>query len=179
LICSTQKAIGKLKEGVLAGGYGLPKNLGAVQRVGDRIVSNDQLSIDTLIGSLEEADADNVEVGLVPKHLRLSDNPTARAAQVSRLSRLLYGKDWKARRIAARLLGRSDDLTQVPDLIFALTDEDPEVPVIAEESLRLLSRKLSVRHVERNATPDQKRTAREFWKRWYLSVRPDYVFLEP
>ncbi len=179
LIRSTQKAIGKLKEGVMAGGYGLPKNLGAIQRVGDRIVSNEQLSIDRLIGSLEEADTDSVDVGLVPKHLRLSSDPTTRAAQVSRLSRLLYGKDWKARRVAAKLLGRSDDLNQVPELIFALTDEDPEVPAIAEESLRLLSRKLTVRQVEVNATPDQKKLASEYWKRWYLSIRPDYVFLNP
>ncbi len=179
LIRSTQKAIGKLREGVMSGGYGLPKNLGTVQRIGDRIVSSEQRSIETLIESLEGANTDSVEVGLVPKNLRLSNDPTIRAAQVARLSRLLYGKDWQARRVAARLIGRSDDLNQVPDLIFALTDEDPEVPVIAEESLRLLSRKLTVRNVEMNATPDQKKSASEFWKKWYLSIRPDYVFVEP
>jgi HEAT repeat protein len=141
-------------------------------------VSSVQQSVESLIESLEAAQTDKVEIALVPKHLKLSEDPKVRAAQVSRLSRLLYGKDWKARRVAARLLGRSEDLNQVPDLIFALSDEDPEVPAIAEESLRLLSRKLTVRNLEVNATAEQKRRATEFWKKWYLSIRPDYVFIE-
>lgn len=177
LIRSTQKAIGKLNEGILAGGYGLPKDVSTIQRIGDRIVSKEELSVEGLLKTLEANDTSNMELGMLPEHLQLAKDPQTRASQLARLSRLIYGKDWKARRIAAKLLGRSEDIRHVPDLIFALTDEDPEVPAIAEEGLRLLSRKLTVRHVDINATKEKKKFAYDYWKNWYLGVQPEYVFV--
>ncbi len=178
LIRSTQQAIGKINEGLLSGGYGLPNNVASVQRVGDKLVSAEEISVENLLQRLEGSDSDDVEFSLVPKNLQLDPDPTIRAAQVARLSRLLFTKDWKARRVAAKLLGRSDDFDQAPDLIQALTDEDSEVPLLAEESLRLISRKLNVRIVQFNPDLDQKKKAYEYWKAWYLGIRPDYEFLE-
>lgn len=178
LIRSTQKTIAKLNEGVMTGGYGLPSNASTVRRVGDRIVSEETASVDGLLEMMEKNKTDNVEVGLLPENLSLSQDPAVRKAQVARLARLLSSRDWKSRRIAAKLLGRSEDINQVPELIYALTDPDAQVPVIAEESLRLLTRKLTVRHLEIDATPEQKREAALYWRKWYTSVRPDYVFLD-
>lgn len=178
LIRSTQKTIAKLNEGVMTGGYGLPSNATTVRRVGDRIVSAETASVDGLLEMLEKNKTDNVEVGLLPENLTLSKDSAVRKAQVARLARLLSSRDWKSRRIAAKLLGRSEDINQVPELIYALTDPDAEVPVIAEESLRLLTRKLTVRHLDIDSTPEQKREAAAYWRKWYTSVRPDYVFLD-
>ncbi len=178
LIRSTQKTIAKLNEGVMAGGYGLPSDAGTVRRVGDRIISEETASVDGLLEMMEKNKTDNVEVGLLPENMALSKDPAVRKSQVARLARLLSGRDWKSRRIAARLLGRSEDINQVPELIYALTDPDAEVPVIAEESLRLLSRKLTVRNVEVESTIEQKLQAAKYWREWYLSMRPDYVFLD-
>lgn len=178
LIRSTQKTIAKLNEGLMAGGYGLPSDAGTVRRVGDRIVSEQTASVDGLLELMEKDNTDSVEVGLLPENLALSKDPAIRKAQVTRLGRLISSRDWKSRRIAAKLLGRSEDINQVPELIYALTDTDPEVPVLAEESLRLLTRKLTVRHVELESTPEQKREAANYWRNWYSTMRPDYVFID-
>ena len=178
LIRSTQTTIAKLNEGVMAGGYGLPSDAGSVRRIGDRIVSEETASVEGLLEMMEKNKTDNVEVGLLPEDLKLSADPKLRKAQVARLARLLSGRDWKARRIAAKLLGRSEDINQVPELIYALTDPDPEVPAIAEESLRLLTRKLTARHLEPDSPPEKKQEAATYWREWYISMRPDYVFLE-
>lgn len=175
---STQKTIAKLNEGFTIGGYGLPKNSATIKRVGDKIVSEETASVEGLLEMMEKTGMENVEVGLLPENLTLSKNPAERKAQVTRLARLLRSEDWKSRRIAAKLLGRCEDINQVPDLIYALTDEDPLVPMIAEESLRLLTRRLTVRNLEAEATPDQKSNAARYWRQWYTSMRPDYVFLD-
>jgi HEAT repeat protein len=108
----------------------------------------------------------------------LSKNPQERAQQAARLSRLLDSDNALARRLAARLLGRSEDLTMVPDLIYALTDNDSEVPKLAEEGLRLLSRHLNTVHLKQNPTDEQKAAAVRYWKQWYLGLRPDFVFID-
>ncbi len=178
LIRSTQKTIAKLNEGFTIGGYGLPKNAASIKRVGDKIVSEETASVEGLLEMMEKTGTENVEVGLLPENLTLSKNPAERKAQVTRLSRLLRSEDYKSRRIAAKLLGRCEDINQVPDLIYALTDPDPMVPMIAEESLRLLTRKLTVRHLDAEPKVEQQREATEYWRKWYVSMRPDYVFLD-
>lgn len=178
LIRSTQKTIAKLNEGLMAGGYGLPKNGATVRRVGDRIVSEETASVDGLLEMMEKNNVESVEVGLLPEDLALSKDTNIRKSQVSRLARLLSSRDANARRIAARLIGRSEDINQVPELIYALTDNDQLVPLIAEEGLRLLTRKLTVRHVDIDSNRQQKQDAALYWRKWYLSMRPDYVFVD-
>lgn len=178
LVRSTQKTIAKLNEGFLTGGYGLPKDPSKLRRVGDRLVGQETASVEDLLQMMEKDKTGDVEVGLLPEDLALSRDPPVRKAQVARLARLLTSKDWKSRRIAAKLLGRSEDINQVPELIYALTDPDSEVPVIAEESLRLLSRKLLVRHLDATSTPEQKQEAARYWRDWYTTLRPDYIFLD-
>lgn len=178
LIRSTQKAIGKLDEGVTFGGYGLPKDVSTVKMVGDRLVSDEETSVENLLAMLEQEEASDVQIGLLPDNLQLTKDPVQRREQVARLSRLLVSGDYNARRVAAKLLGRSEDISQVPDLIYALSDEDPYVPMIAEESLRLLSRKLNSGKLGVQPEPAERAAAEKFWKEWYLGLRPDYIFLD-
>jgi hypothetical protein len=93
---------------------------------------------------------------------------------------LLRSKDWQARRIAAKVLGRSDDLDLVPELIFALSDRDSVVNRNAETSLRLISRKLDKYHLpkEGGITEQDRIKAQREWKTWFLELRPDYIFVE-
>ena len=178
LIRSTQKAIGQLDEGVTFGGYRLPDDVSTIKMVGERIVSDSETSVQNLLEMLEGEAAAGVEVGLLPKDLQLAADAKQRKEQVARLSRLLVSRDASARRVAAKLLGRSDDLDQAPELIFALSDPDPYVPMIAEESLRLLSRKLTAGKLGSEPTPEQRDAAETYWKNWYLGLRPDYIFID-
>ncbi len=177
LIRSTQKAIGKLDEGLTFGGYSLPNDVSKIKMVGDRIVSDAETSVENLLTMLE-GEGNQVQIGLLPDNLQLTSDPVQRKEQIARLSRLLSSQDPSARKIAAKLLGRSEDLDQVPDLIYALSDPNDEVPQIAEESLRLLSRKLKSGKLGNNPSPAERQTAIELWKKWYLGLRPDYIFVE-
>lgn len=178
LIRSTQRAIGHLDEGVTFGGYGLPQDISSVKMFGDRIVSEAEASVENLLEMLESEEAADVQLGLLPDDLQLSSVPAKRKEQTARLSRLLVSGDYRARRVAAKLLGRGEDLSLAPDLIYALTDDDPHVPMIAEESLRLLSRKLTAGSLGLAPTPAERAAAEKFWKAWYLGLRPDYIFLD-
>jgi len=177
LIRSTQKAIGQLDEGVAFGGYGLPKDVSSIRQEGNRIVSDAEASAQDLLKMLEQEDGRGGLLEWQLNQMQLSPDPLARQQQVSRLARLLTHGAYTARRVAAKLLGRSEDLDQVPVLIDALSDEDPYVPQLAEESLRLLSRKLSHPRLEVASELAQRNAAIEYWKEWYLGLRPDYVFL--
>ncbi|MCA9190139.1 MAG: hypothetical protein KDB03_00195 [Planctomycetales bacterium] len=177
LIRSTQKAIGHLDEGITVGGYGLPKEVSTVRVLGNKIVSDAEASVESLLEMLEAKGSD-VEMSLVPEDLQLSKDPAQRKEQVSRLSRLITTPDYRARRIAAKLLGRSEDLKEAPTLIYALGDPDPLVPIIAEEGLRLLSRKLLSGKLTADPDDSQRHVAVEFWKKWYLGLYPDYIFLD-
>lgn len=178
LIRSTQKAIGKLDEGLAFGGYELPTDVSTIKMVGDRIVGDEDASVENLLKMLEDDATGRIQVGLLPDNLQLTDDPAQRREQISRLSRLLDSKDSKARQIAAKLLGRTDDLNVVPDLIYALTDPNDRVPMLAEESLRLLSRKLDAGELEQGPTEAERLAAAKFWKEWYLGLRPDYIFVD-
>lgn len=178
LIRSTQKAIGKLDAGLTFGGYQLPTDLSNIKMMGDRIVSDEETSVQSLLEMLEDESAQGIKAGLLPENLQLAKDPTQRKEQVARLSRLLVSGQPEARKVAAKLLGRTDDLSVVPDLIYALTDPDPYVPAIAEESLRLLSRKLNAGELEVKPTAAERAAAEKFWKQWYLGLRPDYIFID-
>ncbi len=177
LIRSTQSSIGKLDSGLAFGGYELPSDVSKIRMVGNRIVSDAETSVENLLTMLED-DTDQVQLGLLPEDLQLTSDPVQRREQVARLSRLLSSRDAMARRVAAKLLGRSEDLDQVPELIYALTDPDAYVPMIAEESLRLLSRRLTAGKLKAKPSEAEKLAAVAFWKSWYLGLRPYHSFID-
>ncbi|MBX3423622.1 MAG: hypothetical protein KF752_18855 [Pirellulaceae bacterium] len=178
LLRSTQRAIGKLSEGVTFGGYELPTDIANVRMRGERLVSDEEASVENLLSMMEDA-SQRVREGMLPNDMQLSPDAQVRAAQVARLTRLLGSSSFSARRIAAKLLGRCEDIRVVPELIYALQDPDPLVPQIAEEGLRLLSRKLSTRLLQQDPSPEQRARAVQYWKEWYRGVQPSHVFVDP
>ena len=131
-----------------------------------------------LLTMLENEDGSGDLLQWQLSQMQLASDPDARQTQVARLARMLSGGSYSARRVAAKLLGRSEDLNQVPVLIEALSDEDPYVPQLAEESLRLLSRKLSHPRMAVDSEPAERKATIDFWKNWYLGLRPEYIFID-
>ena len=181
LIRSTQKAIGDLSEAFNTGIGELPDDVTSVSTSGGKIVNkNAATSIDEALKMLEDDSKADGEDALAPDKMLLSADPKQRQEQINRFSRLLRSSDYKARQIAAKMLGRGDSLDVVPALIYALTDPDSRVPVYAEQSLRLISRQLDTHHLpKREKISDrEKTTAATQWKKWFLTVRPDYIFID-
>ena len=183
LIRSTQKAIGALNEAYVVGGDSLPDDLTSVRAVGGKVMSKTSTtSIDDALKMLEEDGKNETEDELVADRMLLAADPNQRKEQLNRLARLLNAKEPKTRKIAAKLLGRGDDLDLVPALIYAITDPDPDVPRIAEQSLRLISRQLDTHNLPKEKgeklSDQTKSKASVQWKKWFLSLRPDYVFVD-
>ncbi len=180
---ATQKAIGSLNEGLVRGGIGLPEDVSDISEMDGKIVDNAKISsFEEILKLLESEDPTKVQEVVVTDRLKLEKDPRGRKEQLNRLSRLLRSRDVKARRAAAKLLGRGDDMDFVPSLIFALDDGDREVCLNAENSLRILSRQLDTRYLpdltgeSRHFTKSERGVSIEKWKAWFRSVRPDYVF---
>ncbi|MEQ1830656.1 MAG: hypothetical protein ABL921_32190 [Pirellula sp.] len=181
LLRSTQKAIGDLSEAFNVGIGDLPDDVTSIATRGGRIISkNATTSIDDALIMLEDDKATEGEESLAPDRMLLDKDPKRRQEQLSRFVRLLNAKDFNARRIAAKMLGRGDSLDFIPPLIYALTDPDPRIPHYAENSLRLISRQLDTRHLPQNVplTQTDRARAAEQWKKWFLTIRPDYVFVD-
>jgi Squalene-hopene cyclase C-terminal domain len=182
LLRNTQKTIGDLKSADSVGGYGL-NNVAEVGFVDGKLVDKSQVtSIEDAIKLLESNQDGSTEDKLLADRMVLDADPKKRKEQLNRFARLLRSPDARARRVAAKLLGRGDDLDFVPDLIFALSEgeQDGQVLRLAENSLRILSRQLTTYILPPDGliTAADRVKAERYWQSWFLSIRPDYVFID-
>lgn len=180
LIRSTQKTIFSLSQGSLAGGYGLPKDTTDIRVDGTQIKGRPiAAQVTDMLDILEKDGAGETEGKSIPDDLELATDPKARAAQLDRLERLVRGsRSWQARRVAAKLLARSDELRVVPSLIYALSDPDEPVRRYARDGLRFLSRKFDGFGMPDRPSQAEIDKAQQQWRDWYRSVNPKYVFLD-
>ena len=181
LIRDSKQAIGDLKTADSVGGYGL-NNVAEVGLVDGKLVDKSQVtSIEDAIKLLEGNQEGSIEDKLLADRMSLDVDPKKKKEQLNRFARLLRSPDARARRVAAKLLGRGDDLDFVPDLIFALSEgeQDGTVLRLAENSLRILSRQLTTYILPREGpvTSSDRVKSERYWQIWYLSIRPDYVFI--
>jgi len=185
LLRSSQKAIVKvhnLGEGVLSSGKGLPTDLAnATVKRGQIIDAAVAAQIEDITTMLE--DPDNPELARIlnsNEDFKLDPDSTKRSNQVVKLRSLVSSGNWEARMLAVRGLGKVRDLDNVPSLLYALTDPDERVVVEADAALRFISRKL--RGVGMPAEPNKQKKeaqdARNAWRNWYLSIRPNAELID-
>ena len=180
LLRTTQKAIGDLNEAVFSGNQGLPADLSQVDLTAGKIEDKKPINdIDEALASLSDT-TDNQTAAKLASRIRLPEDPAERDRQLESYARLIRSGDAASRIIAAKLLSRGDNLDMVPHLIYALSDIEPAVARYAENSLRVLSRQLGTYKIpsKGDVTPEDRLAAQEYWKTWYKTIRPDYVFLQ-
>lgn len=180
LIRSTKKALGDMGEGLMAGGYELPKDTTKIVVDGTQIKPEKvATSVTDMLSLLEGEDANKLESGSIPEDLKLAKDPAERKKQLARLERLARSsQSWQARRVATRLLAQSDSLESVPTLIFALTDGDTIVRRYARDGLRFISRKFNGFGLPDDPEQQEIDKAVDQWKAWYTKLNPSYVFLD-
>lgn len=180
LIRSTKKSIAKASSGALAGGFSLPKDTSKIVVTGTQIKGEPSAEAVTDLLSLLEADGANPsDPKSIPDDMKLEKEPQRRRQQLDRLERLVRGsQSWQSRRVAAKLLGKSDELSVVPALIFALSDPDTVVRRSAVDGLRFISRKFDEVDLPDKPTPEEIRKAQKQWRDWYLTIYPGYTFLD-
>ena len=183
LLRSMQKSIQRARgfgEGMLVGGRGLPKDGSDVVVQGGNVVPKPLLApFEALKAAMEreEAGAEDLTAAvermekLPPKESQLLVSEYQK-----KLDKLLSDPSPEKRVAAVKMLGRSGELDNVPMLIRALDDRDPEVMLAARDGLRRLSRKFDGFGMPDEPTDEQRGQAIEKWKAWYLSIRPDTEF---
>ena len=192
LIRSTQKAIFSVGAGAMGGGQGFQKDTTKMKLDGTQFKGEPtSASVTDLLASLENDTGSDVEGKSIPDNLQLAKDPKTRRAQIDRFERLVRGsRSYQARRVAAKLLGKSDEMRVVPALIFALGDLDTPTRRFARDGLRFISRKFDGMGKMPDRPADIKDAGaigqwnqemseiQDKWRRWYRSVDPTYVFLD-
>lgn len=183
LVRSTLQAIEQSQEGTLAGGFGLPGDTTKIRVDGTQIKGEPVAgAVTDLLDMLEGGDGDALEGKSLPEDMELPTEPKARKATIDRLERLVRGSSsWQARRVAAKLLGQSDEIRVVPSLIYALDDPDTVVRTFARDGLRFISRKFEgfAMVIQPGDKQDYGalRKAQRLWREWYLTMDPGYIFV--
>jgi hypothetical protein len=178
---SSQSSIRKavMDEGTLIGGKGLPKNLTNARMVDGQVVTPQMVrDVDDLLAMLGKTEDKQFDATQLPGGFTLDQDLDKRTSQLVRLREMVTDEDFQKRLAAVKTLGMSHDLDNVPPLIFALSDPNPQVVREARDGLRLISRKFQGFGLPSNPTPQQVETVQGQWKGWYLAIRPDGVFLD-
>jgi len=179
LIRSTKKAIGSVSTGSLAGGYGLPSDTTKIVVNGTQIKGEvPATAVTDLLSILENDDAASVDSASIPENLQLETDREKLRLQLSRLERVVRGSEsWQARRVAARLLGTSDQLSVVPSLIYALSDNDKQTRTFAINGLQFISRRFNDFDLSSKPEAAEIRDVQKKWVAWYQKIYPNYDFI--
>lgn len=185
LVRSTKKSLGgaEWSDGRLLGGQGLSDEAKLVMK-GGRVVSLEVgRSVDDLMGVLDSSgeDGDLGVLGAVDLLTLDKDDPAKLAQQLSTLRSLVNHKDFNVRFLAVKALGETQDLDNVPPLIYALTDPAQDVVTQAADSLQRIARKFADPDyaLRETFTKEDAERLRSKWIEWYLSVRPGAELFVP
>lgn len=178
LVRSTKMRPQAMGDGRLVAGRGIP-NLDA-----QTVVSGGRIRIKPLQGPAEELIKiiSDPQSGQYYEALAGLEELVAEAdkAQLNkhlvRFREIAEGSDPKAKAAAITGIARARSLDDVPFLIYALSDDNSEVVLAADDGLRFISRKFEGVGLQPDATVSERAEAIEAWKKWYLTIRPNAVF---
>jgi hypothetical protein len=98
---------------------------------------------------------------------------TSRAQQKAFLQGLMADEEWFRRKVAVRFLAASQDLENVPALLYAMSDPVREIRVEAHNGLRLISRKIDAFPLSEEASMAECLALKAKWTEWFKGLRPD------
>lgn len=180
LLRSMRKSIEHIKHlgaGMLVGGRGLPKNMSEVEmRLGGvraKRIAGPAMQLLSIMGNPNDPKFEQVVASIEQDGIPAGDEKLSDVEK--QLRDLAKGKSPQARAAALQALARMRDLDQVPLLIEALKDPEPQVFSAANEGLRFISRKFYGAGFWGGADDKTRAEAIKQWKGWYLSVRPDAI----
>ncbi len=183
LMRSTEKKIVKVKnygDGLLTSGVGLPQDLANARPERGKLVDKSISAVLDVQALLDDPDNPEIEKLLeYDTQLKLSDDVSTRASQVDRLRKLVSHEKYEARLKAVQELGKTRDFENVPVLLYAMTDPDFRVVIEADAALRFISRRFGGVGMPVPPTNEKDaRDARESWREWYRTIKPDAEFID-
>ena len=184
LLRSSLKAIDKriqMVEGTARGNRGLPADVSNIQDDGKGKVVNESVTVPTeeILRLLESNDTKVDELAEQREALKLSEKGSERISQLEKLRNFVSSGKFETRMVAVTTLGKVRDLDNVPRLLFALSDPDPQIVRQADRGLRFISRKVDgVGLPEIEPSAAQIKATQTAWRNWYLSIRPNAELLD-
>ncbi|MEC9094891.1 MAG: HEAT repeat domain-containing protein, partial [Planctomycetota bacterium] len=179
LVRSTKLIIPSYLDIVEGGGNGLPEQ-GELTFRGGRLVNKTyRQDFDSILSLIETgkptdwAAFENKFDSLV-----LSSQKGSRAQQLATLRNLVTNENAVARKVAVKSIGKFRDFDNIPFLIHALSDPEPEIAKLANEGLRFVSRKFKSQKLSAKPNKQETEAIVKFWSKWYLEVVPEGQLLE-
>ena len=164
---------------MLIAGRGLPGNTKNIRVKKGKIVTTPfQGTANSLLAILDNTNHPDFDSAAAMEAVPLSDDPREAEQQQIRLRRMVSAEAFKTRMVAVKSLSKIRNLDNVPALVYALSDPDARVMRAARDGLRFHSRKFAGFGLGDDPSQEERQQAIKAWKDWYLSIRPDALFLE-
>lgn len=172
LVRSTELLANDPAKGPLFGGEAIP--LGKTKQVGTTMVG-EQITkdIDDFFAKLHEGDDNLEEFTDSLTTLVLPVDPEKREIHMAKLRVLVTDPDAYKRLIAVKAMATSRDMNNVPALLVAMNDSEPEIKKMAHQGLRFISRKMDSIKLPADPAEGDFLAARQQWVDWYKTVRPN------
>jgi len=145
-------------------------------------------SLDGLLDSLADDSLNDRQLQQITEAMKRSIREFKSAGDRSRgevtsfLKTMISEKNYYRRLVAIKFLAAEQDMDNVPALLYAMGDPDPEIAIRAHNGLRLISRKLDTFVFEDKGNKDDNLLElvrlKQQWTKWYLEIRPDAELLE-
>lgn len=146
---------------------------------GKIVTGSVEKSLSDFLELMETTEADEMELfTLSLNETELDGDSVSRGEQLQQLRELVRNENWKARLAAVKFLSRQRSLDNVPALIFALTDPEPQIAHAANQGMMFVSRKTTGPEFSEEPSVNEKVAAVQLWTEWYLRIRPDGQLLE-
>ena len=98
------------------------------------------------------------------------------------LRTMISEKNYFRRLVAIKFLAAEQDMDNVPALLYAMGDPDPDIAIQAHNGLRLISRKFDTFvYLDRGNLEDnllELARLKKQWTKWFVEIRPDAELLE-
>ncbi|MBX3418467.1 MAG: hypothetical protein KF851_12755 [Pirellulaceae bacterium] len=160
------------------GGLGFQENVKIENKAGE-VVSDDMVQgFQNIVNLLKDAKSeDDIEAlmdVLAPAIKEFtSDKEKSKAEQLQFLRGLMTERSYAKRKVAVRFLAASQDMDNVPALLYALSDPALDIAESAHNGLRLISRKVDAFTLSDRPTKAEFMELKRKWTAWYKGVRPD------
>jgi hypothetical protein len=164
----------------LKGGKDLPGGdleLRGSRLVGDQIVK-DANDLMKLIDNPTTDEDDLKNLAAAFKTIILSGDENSKAKQRAWMRGLVTHQNFGPRYVGVRFLANNREMASCPALIYAVSDPNLDIALMAHNGLRFISRKIDSISLPPNPKAEDFLEAKEKWERWYLSVEPDGDLLD-
>ncbi len=181
LVRSTKATFETAVEGLVRGGYGLPKDVSTLREGEDGEVIGTEIkgALYDVLALLEQDDDTDYEMLLAKlKDVKIPKvDARQRDAQMEKLRKRISSPKFGERLVAVRAMAGENSLDVAPGLIYALTDPDSRIAIEARNGLRFIARRFDGFGMPNEPNDAQKKIAQDAWKKWLRSIRPNAKFI--